>query len=387
MRLTILACAALLSLGAARSQAQGADTAARPNTLTRPQIAEGWVLLFDGETAFGWQPRTGGPWSAAGALEAPAGGSGALATTSEFGDFELRAEYQADAGAGGALLLRAPAQGPLGASGFRIGLPALRGGGGRLPGAAGAPAARWLAVIVRAQGDRVTATVDGRRVGAARVGRPAAVGVVALDGGANGGIRIRSIRLLPLGAKPLFNGKDLGGWKLLPGHRSTFSVTPEGWLNVRNGNGDLQTTSEWGDFVLQLDVISNGDHLNSGVFFRANKDAFWSGYEVQIRNQWQGDDRTRAVDYGTGGIYNRQPARKVVSSDREWFTVTLVARGLHMATWVDGYQVTDFTDTRPANEGNARDGARTSPGVISLQGHDPTTDLSFRGIRIAPLGG
>jgi hypothetical protein len=28
--------------------------------------------------------------------------------------------------------------------------------------------------------------------------------------------------------------------------------------------------------------------------------------------------RDLPIDYGTGGIYNRQPARKVVSNDREW---------------------------------------------------------------------
>ena len=51
-----------------------------------------------------------------------------------------------------------------------------------------------------------------------------------------------------------------------------------------------------------------------------------------------------------------------------------------MATWVNGIQVADFTDTRPANT-NARQGYRAEPGVISLQGHDPTTDLSFRNLR------
>ena len=70
---------------------------------------------------------------------------------------------------------------------------------------------------------------------------------------------------------------------------------------------------------------------------RANAGAFWSGYECQIRNQWQGDDRTKAVDYGTAGLYNRQPARKVVSSDREWFTLTVVAHGYHIAIWNNGY--------------------------------------------------
>jgi hypothetical protein len=46
--------------------------------------------------------------------------------------------------------------------------------------------------------------------------------------------------------------------------------------------------------------------------------------------------------------------------------------------------VSDFTDTRPPSN-NARRGAKLDRGPISLQGHDPTTDLSFRNIRIAEL--
>jgi uncharacterized protein with LGFP repeats len=87
------------------------------------------------------------------------------------------------------------------------------------------------------------------------------------------------------------------------------------------------------------------------------------------------------VDFGTGGIYNRQPARKVVSRDREWFTKTVIAAGKHIAVWVNGYLVSDWTDTRPEKD-NARQGARTRAGSIGLQGHDPTTDLSFRNIQI-----
>jgi hypothetical protein len=131
-------------------------------------------------------------------------------------------------------------------------------------------------------------------------------------------------------------------------------------------------------------VFSNGKHLNSGVFFRCLPGKKWSGYEAQIRNQWEGDDRTKPVDFGTGGIYRRQPARKVVSSDKEWFTMTIAANGKHLAVWVNGYQTADFTDTRKPNV-SAREGSKVDKGPISLQGHDATTDLSFRNIRIAAL--
>src|SRR5262249_29510673 len=161
---------------------------------------------------------------------------------------------------------------------------------------------------------------------------------------------LRNLKTRHEDMKPLFNGKDLGGWKEFPGRKSKFTVTPEGWLNVKDGSGDLQTEGQWADFVLQLECISHGKHLNSGIFFRCLPGQYQQGYEAQIRNEWKGDDRTQPVDYGTGAIYRRQAARKVVSSDNEWFTMTVVAQGNHLATWVNGYQVTDFTDTRAENE-------------------------------------
>src|SRR5207249_4576709 len=96
--------------------------------------------------------------------------------------------------------------------------------------------------------------------------------------------------------------------------------------------------------------------------------------------------KSTAVDYGTGAIYRRMPARRRVAKDGEWFTLTIVAHGRHMATWVNGVQVCDWTDNRPASD-NGRNGYRAEKGPLSLQGHDPTTDLSFRNLRVAELAG
>ena len=73
-----------------------------------------------------------------------------------------------------------------------------------------------------------------------------------------------------------------------------------------------------------------------------------------------------------------------MAKDREWFTMTVLAQGRQLAVWVDGILVTNWTDNRPDNE-NARNGYRQAKGPISLQGHDPTTDLYFRNFRIAEL--
>jgi hypothetical protein len=109
-----------------------------------------------------------------------------------------------------------------------------------------------------------------------------------------------------------------------------------------------------------------------------------NGYESQIHNGFVGGDRAKPRDAGTGGIFRRQNARKVVADDFRWFTKTILADGPHMAVWVNGYQVTDWVDTRSPHP-NPRQGLRLEPGTIIFQGHDPGTDIFFRNIRIAEL--
>jgi hypothetical protein len=155
---------------------------------------------------------------------------------------------------------------------------------------------------------------------------------------------------------------------------------------MSNGPGQIDTVTDFTNFVFQIDCKANGDGLNSGVFFRTLRQGRWAGYESQIQNGFKDGDRTKPKDFGTGAIYRRQPARYVVPSDHEWFTKTIVADGPHMAVWVNGYQVSDWTDTRPPKE-NAREGRRDAGGAIALQGHDATTNFVFRNIRAVELPG
>ena len=96
-------------------------------------------------------------------------------------------------------------------------------------------------------------------------------------------LSLRNVKLLPRGVESIFNGKDLTGWKVHPGKKSKFVVTDSGELNVKDGPGDVQTEKKWADFVLQLECISHGKHLNSGVFFRCRPGEYQQGYEAQIR--------------------------------------------------------------------------------------------------------
>jgi len=390
-RFSLLIAAAALAL-AAPAFAQKSK-GAKPNTLTPEEVSQGWILLFDGETSFGWSPRGSTQWQVLeGTLTPSAGtGKGVLSTNTEFADYRLTAEFWADEKANSGVFLRSPVSGEIAqTNAYEVN---IYDGHEKWPtGSINDVAAikkrpktvgKWNTLDITAEGNRLAVRLNGKKAVDATDARYAR-GTIGLQYNGEGMVKFRNVKLQPIGLKSIFNGKDLTGWKEIPGRKSVYSVTPEGWLNVKNGNGDLQSEGQYGDFVLQLDIISNGEHLNSGVFFRATPGEFWSGYESQIRNQWMGDDRTKPVDFGTGAIYNRQPARRVIPNDREWFTKTIVAAGPHLAVWVNGIQVSDFTDTRPPNE-NARQGYRSKPGVFSLQGHDPTTDLSFRKIRVQEM--
>lgn len=198
-------------------------------------------------------------------------------------------------------------------------------------------------------------------------------------------VKVGDVHVRPHLATSLFNGKNLDGWTINDADpkrmASKWTVTEAGELRVQSGPGDLISHSLFADFVLQLECKTNGKALNSGVFFRCIPGQYQNGYEAQIQNGYKDNDRSQPVDFGTGAIYRRVPARKVVSNDNEWFTMTVIAHGRYIATWVNGYQTVDWTDDRNDHD-NPRQGYRATKGAISIQGHDPTTDILFRNLRI-----
>jgi hypothetical protein len=378
-------------LGLAVSSNSSADE--QPNALSRAEIADGWILLFDGKTDFGWKAATKANWKVAdGMISVSEGEKGLLCTTSEFGDYVLKVDFRADKNTNSGIFLRtaaqptnpaadcyelniAPDDNPFPTGGF---VARKKSEGGHTTG-------DWQSFEVTTEGSHFQIKLDGKLVLDYTDPKPLPRGLIGLQLN-SGPVAFRNIKLKPLGLKPIFNARDLSGWKNHPESKSVFSVTPKGELNVKNGRGLLESEARFGDFVLQFEAFSNGNELNSGIFFRSIPGEFANGYESQIHNGYKDGDRSKPKDFGTGGIYRRQPARKVVPNDFEWFANTLVVSGNHMAVWVDGYQVTDWTDTRAPNA-NPRQGLRLEAGTLGIQGHDPTTDLLFRNLKAGELPG
>jgi hypothetical protein len=352
-----------LLLTAALPAAAAEEDTFRPYLLTTKEAAEGWLSLFDGETTFGWRSPEGSTWNVVEGLLAPqAGKQRLLVTTAVFWDYEFKLQYRLRYDCGVKLLERCGREmGPTQTHEL-LELPFSR--------------KAWAEVDVRRSPQEVTPTMKGvgDRFAYTFWGwKPSFPGGHLVLSGE--GVVFRSLKVRPFGLKALFNGKDLAGWKEnTTGETGTkFAVTDKGGLSVQGGPAVLQTEGQFDDFVLQLECKTTREHADGGVCLRATPGEA-SGYRVQVRNSWQGDDRTRPVDCGTGGIHGLKPARKVVSNDNEWFTLTAVVHGDHVAVWVNGYQTADFTDTRPESK-------KARKGPISLVG----TDLAFRNVRIAPL--
>jgi hypothetical protein len=372
---------------------------AEPPRLTPVQIADGWIQLFDGETLFGWTAMDGSQWKVEeGVLAAASGPSGWLRTDVPFADFRLVLEFEAVPHLRTGVFLRAGAEGHPWETGYEVLLDDTvpKEPAGSVLGVRKAKKSElkrgWHTLDVTARGSGLTVRVDGKVTVQARDFRSHA-GSIGLRYTQGSPARFRNIRLRPLDLACLFDGQSLKGWRVVertpkPPQPAEWSVK-DGAIHVEKGPGQLETEQAWDDFILQIDVKTNTDdakrHPNSGIFFRGDRDLFWSGYEAQIRNEYKGDNPAQAVDYGTGGIYNRQAARRIEAKDNEWFTQTIVAAGRQMGVWVNGVMVTSWEDPRPAGLNPRAGQARLLRGTLSLQAHDPTTNLDFRNVCIAPL--
>jgi enamine deaminase RidA (YjgF/YER057c/UK114 family) len=288
--------------------------------ISAEEAAAGWISLFDGATTFGWNESK----VEVGVLR---GGT----STTTFGRCELRGEF---AGQGSVAI-----------------------------------------------GDQEVAVSGGKPL---VLKSTTGHGPIRLGQGAS----VKSLTVRPLELRPLFNGHDMGGWKTIErtgpiDGPSRFWRVEEGVLRAVGGPGAIEyDRGMFGDFVLQIDVRSRAVHSNGGVFLRSVPGQFMNGYEAQLHNKCLEDDPSKPSRYCTGGLDDRQDARRLVSRDFEPFRMTVIATGPHIATWVNGLQVTDWTDDRAPHD-NPRQGQRLTAGTLQLQAHDPATDYEVRQVLVA----
>ena len=288
--------------------------------LSAEQVREGWISVFDGKTTFGWEGSK---------LEKDTLVGGQSTTT--FANARFEAEF-------------------------------ARGG----------------TIKIGNQVRKVEA-------GAFRIRLTEGKGPIVL--GENVALKSMIVRFDEM--KSIFPGENLDGWKRIdrattPEEKRPKWAVKNGIVEAVGGPGALEYPTLYGNAVIQVEVRSRNRHANGGLFFRSIPGDFMNGYEAQIHSACTNGDPSKPAEYATGGIDDRQNARQLVSRDFEPFVMTVLADGPHIATWVNGYQVTDWTDTRKEAK-NPRQGLRVEPGTIQLQAHDPASDLEFRAVRVVEL--
>src|SRR5215831_8646096 len=196
------------------------DEKPKATALTAKEIADGWLMLFDGETTFGW--KIDGESKIKDKVLLLGGDKEARAeTTSSFNDFELR--FDVHTGGEKAMLS------------FGNNVQSFK-------------STRWGTYSVKCKGNAVDSESQGidESSGEGRGGRPIAT-PLRFQVPAGGKLQLKNIKLKPLGLNSIFNGKDLAGWKEIPNKKSKFTVTGKGELNIKDGPGDLQTEGQWDD--------------------------------------------------------------------------------------------------------------------------------------------
>lgn len=182
---------------------------------------------------------------------------------------------------------------------------------------------------------------------------------------------------------PLFNGKDLSGWRASE-NPATFKVE-DGAIVVHGPRAHLfyegsVSNHNFTNFEFKAQVKTMPS-ANSGIFFHtAYQETGWpeKGYEAQVNNS-QSDWRR------TGSLYSFQDIREVYVKDGEWFTETIRVEGKRVTVQINGKTVVDYTEPDGVEKEKGRGQRRLSSGTFALQGHDPNSKVYFKDIYVKPL--
>jgi hypothetical protein len=180
---------------------------------------------------------------------------------------------------------------------------------------------------------------------------------------------------------PLFNGKDLEGWKVGK-HPEAFTVK-DGTLVV---NGEVAhlfyagpvNNHDFKDFHFKAEVMTM-PNSNSGLYFHTKfQDESWpnQGFEAQVNNTYAKDPKK------TGGLYGiRDVMNTATVKDNEWFTYDIIVKGNHVEIKINGKTTADWTQPADWKSG----GRKIGSGTFAIQAHDPGSKVMYRNIKVKPL--
>jgi hypothetical protein len=178
---------------------------------------------------------------------------------------------------------------------------------------------------------------------------------------------VRAEDQTPPGFEPLFNGKDLSGWKVVNGKAEVWGVD-KGLLVVDGrGGGWLMTEKEYADFELRLEY-KLPEKGNSGVALRAPLNGKPSAVAMEIQildDAWhKANLKGLKPTQLTGSIYDVvPPSAEVTRPVGQWNQLHITAKGRRITVKLNGTTIVD------ANLDNYKDRLDKHPGLLRTTGH------------------
>jgi hypothetical protein len=170
--------------------------------------------------------------------------------------------------------------------------------------------------------------------------------------------------------EPIFNGRDLTGWQPA---ESPFWRVEDGVLIGENDaaltGSMLRTEADYGDVVVEADVRFHGE-IDSGFMLRTPEVQVQIGISSSLK-------RDMTCCFYTGRYPESGLATRVeeLLKSGEWNHFRVEAKGDTFTVWLNGEQVSQYTDAKYA-----------APGPIGLQVHPKRAmKVEFRDIRARRL--
>jgi hypothetical protein len=368
------------------------------NKLTRKEIEEGWILLFNGKSLEGWRDYNSesisGPWKVENecltALGHGSDSAGYILSEKQYDNFIFTFDWKISAGGNSGVLyhvverpeykvpyVTGPEYQIIDDNGFPEKLEELQ--------MAGADCAMYVCDSVKKQlgeaglswntskivfdNGHVEHWLNGEKVlefeawtddwfarkssgkwdfapeyGLARSG------FFALqDHGSRVWFKNMKIKELPIKPRQesLFNGKDLSGWDL---YGTELWYVENGELVCESGPdkeyGYLGTKKYYNNFDLSLDFKQEADG-NSGVFIRSyiKRGVEVSGWQVEVAPP--GNDTGGIYEsYGRGWISRIPDEKENILKKEDWNTLRIKVVDDNVTTWLNGEKMTELTDSK-----------------------------------------
>jgi hypothetical protein len=398
----------------------------KQNTLTPEEIADGWQLLFDGQTLNGWKDYNGTtlttPWHVVdGSIQAKGEGSdasGYIVTDREYENFVLSWDFKLSKGGNSGMLYHVVER-------PQFAVPYVTGPEYQLiddenfeglepwqkmgvdyamytPDAGKMnvnPAGQWNTARIVFDNGHVEHWMNGVKIlefeawtddwferknsgkwaNAPEYGL-AHKGVICLqDHGYPASFRNIKVKELPRKTKEvnLFNGTDLKGWEA---YGTELWYVQDGLLFCESGPdekyGYLATREYYDDFDLTVEFKQEANG-NSGVFIRSfiEEGVKVNGWQVEVAPP--GHDTGGIYEsYGRGWLIQIPDEKETILQMGEWNTLRIRVQGDNVKTWLNGEEMVDFSD----------DKIGAGQGRIALQIHDGGgIKVAWKNLKLATL--